>query len=322
MNEDYIEDEDNVSLETGLEIEFEEKENQENIEAPVSEDDGKITSFYSFLKDNSYLDVPEDFQFDGTAEKFEEAFLTSKNRIRNTVAENLLGSVSPELRPIIDFAVNGGKSLDDYINSHNVIDYDSVDLSVPEVQVNILRKYYSETTNYTPDKIEKLIARLGEDVEQEAYDAINDLKELQTQKLAAYQTNLKNQELQQQEIQKKERDSISKAIDSSAHFDTDRKGKVKAFIFNTKRVGSSEATDFSRTVENIKSNPLHFSQLADLLMDYSSNDGFSFDRIKRKERSSINKSIKEQLQTINPSIKQSAKPSGTGFNWEEFIEQT
>jgi len=69
---------------------IDEPEELTQIEEP-EEDEPKVdlTSYYNFLVGSGALDVPEDFSFDGSEEKLEEALLVSEERKTKQLAQSL-----------------------------------------------------------------------------------------------------------------------------------------------------------------------------------------------------------------------------------------
>lgn len=295
-----------------------EDHNDEDLEPTPTED---ITKFYTFLKDNEYFMPNEDFKFDGTADAFEEAFLQTRKNLKKEVAKELSDNISPALKPVIEYALKGGSSLDEFINQYNSFDYDNLDLSSEQTQKAVIRQYYKESSNYSDATIERLINRLGEDLEVTAYETVQELKEAQEKRLEDFK---KQQELQENDYLNKVneiRSSISKSIEESDFFESARKPKIRAFLFNETRKGKEVDTEYNRVLRQISSNPEHIAQLADILMDYTPK-GFDLERLKSKTKTEINKSIKEQLATKNP-IKNTGRPSNKSnkdFNWEEFLK--
>lgn len=300
------------------EEEQETEEEEQDLEPTPTED---ITKFYSFLTDNEYFITDEGFKFDGTPETFEEAFLQTRKNLKKEVAKELSDKISPALKPVIEYALKGGSSLDEFINQYNSFDYDNLNLSSEEVQKAVIRQYYKESSNYSDATIERLINRLGEDLEATAYETVQELKEAQEKRLEDFK---KQQELQENDYLNKVneiRSSISKSIEDSEYFESARKPKIRAFLFNETRKGKEVDTEYNRVLRQISSNPEHIAQLADILMDYTPK-GFSLERLKSKTKTEINKSIKEQLSTKNP-IKNTGRPSSKSnkdFDWEEFLK--
>lgn len=58
-------------------------------ESEEDEPKADLTSYYDFLVGSGALDVPEDFSFDGSEEKLEEALLVSEERKTKQLAQSL-----------------------------------------------------------------------------------------------------------------------------------------------------------------------------------------------------------------------------------------
>lgn len=291
----------------------------------TSEPDEIATKYYEFLREQAVLNLPEDFEFDGSPEKVEEALLLTKERTKEQIKQSMLAQVSPELHPALEYILDGGKSLQDVIAAYNEPDFDNADLDNEEHQRAILFEYYSQTSNYTPEKINKIIDRLSpEDLADEARETVDELKQLAAERKATLAQQAKlEREAEQARIQK-ETEKLTSLIDESKSFDEARKNRLKTFMFVPVNNGQTRATQLATTMQQVTSNPEHLIQLADILADYNPKSGFSMDRIKKQLKTQTNQSFKDYLHSkVDPKSQMKGgiqqKPEND-VNWDEYFK--
>lgn len=68
---------------------IEELEEPETIDKPEESSTEDLTGYYNFLKQTGALNVPDDFEFDGSEEAFEKALTLNKETTRNNVASEI-----------------------------------------------------------------------------------------------------------------------------------------------------------------------------------------------------------------------------------------
>lgn len=140
-------------------------------------------------------------------------------------------------------------------------------------------------------------------MEAEAYDALEELKELKKEETEAA---MREAQLNQQEKERKAkelRDNISETIKDSEYISKERKSKIQAFMFNPIKKGTEVLTDYERNLRNIAKNPKHLVQLADIIFDYDNEKGINLERFKKIGESSANKSLKEKLENKMNNLK-------------------
>lgn len=301
---------------------------EDNIEAKDANEGYK--EYYGILQESGLLFPNDDFEFTGSSESLAEALKQTSANLQKSVFTAFWEKLPEEWRPALQYALNGGVDVEAYLNTFKSVELDKLNIKgSTEDQRKILREYYKVTNpKYDDSKINKLIDRLevlGE-MEEEATSALEDLKEIeqdQRKELAFKQEKF----LQEQEqANRAKRDSIATVIDSSNIADN-RKGKVKAYIFNLiqDNQDSTPTTQFNKAIENMYSKDEHLVQLADFLLDsYDPVKGFNFERYIKKGVTSSNKTIKEKLESLKTktSVTGSASKISNGdFNWDLFLAQ-
>lgn len=300
----------------------------EEVIHPTEEDDidpEELKVYYNHLDQLGILRVPEDFEFDGTYNKLEEALNKTKDSLQVEAKNELQAILPDDFKPLIDYALAGGKSLDAYIDAYSTGNLENLDLSKLENQRKVLYECYKQTTQYKPEKIAKMIDRYEElgTIEAEALDALEVLMEDKEQKKLALIENAKREREQLVEAAEEERVAIGSAIDTLIT-DATRANGMKAFLFNPHRASSGITTKFNETIRAISSNPKHLAQLADILLDYDSKEGIKLTKLEKQIRTkgvqSFKEMVKEKLEAT-PLLKGTlhSKDSKSQFNWDEFI---
>lgn len=307
--------------------EDEPEELEEELEEPEEpkEADENIKAYYEALKEYKLLDVPDDFEFDGTEEGLEKALEATKNNISQKVIAEVWNALPEDFRPAFQYALQNKVSFKEYLDIFVEQDLDKISTDTPEAQKAILTRYYNETSSFSPEKIKSLISKLEKDdsLEEEAIEALVYLKNLSEEKKTEF-LNRKKAEEELSAKQRKERtDELISVIDKTVE-DKTRNSKLKSFIFNPIKVNNTDTTSYLYTFQNIMSNPEHFVQLADIMADYDPKTGFKLERIaaqvKTSKNSSFRKSLSEKLDGL-PAAKGSVKNANTDFDWDSFLKQ-
>ena len=98
-------------------------------------------------------------------------------------------------------------------------------------------------------------------------------------------------------------------------------------MFNEITRGENTSTDYNRVLGQISSNPSHIIQLADFLMDYDKEQGFSKSnaRQQRKGKSKATSSFRKSLETnIDSKTKVGGKTNAVpteDVDWEALLTQ-
>ena len=279
-------------------------------DAPTQEADP--TAYYKLLTEANTLRLPEGYEFDGTMEGLEKAFEDSKNYIQQSAMDNLLNNLDKDSVAFLKFkTTNPTASPQDFFKSYEPITYkEGIRLNNDSQREQVVKDYLSRTTAFSPDKINREIERYKANGELgiESDDALN--------YLIKDDQNRAQQFIQQQEEQAKQRyqqlsqwqnsiiEATSKVVPAKQ-----RQNQLQAFMFNIIDRGGQKSTDFDAKMREVYKNPQHYAQLADLLMDYKSDEGFNFDRYKRQGAS---KSTSQFQQKLNDTLKSLNAPgSGT-----------
>lgn len=321
---------DDKGFEDSPEITSDETEEPEDApEAPrevLEDNDPVVENYVKFLQENDLIEIPEDYDFQGTPDQIQEVFEYTKKTRSDKAIQSVFQQLPDDFKPLLEYALRGGTSLQDYMDTFSD-DLSNYGLDTEEDQKEILFKYYKETSPYPDDKIERLISRFNdeEELRLEAADAYQELLQIREEKKreliveAQAQREAYRADLEQKTI------SLNKAIEETTAIHPQRKNKVRAFFFDPIQTANSVTTGFNATIASILSNPEHQAQLADILLDYNHNNGFSSDRIERRVKTKATQDFKTLLKTkLDPKQAQrsstSRAPQSTSFNWEDYSQ--
>lgn len=287
----------------------------------IDEDD-RVTPTYEFLKESGFLDLPEDFEFDGTDEKFQEALELSKKVVYEKTADAFFDALPEQFKPLLTYALRGGDSVDEFVKLYSTQAFEHLDPNNADDQKAILFQHYKSTSNYDDAKIQRIIARLNEDdLPEAAQESYNELLELKAERQAQLIEEAAKAEEQRVEQSKQKIEALTAAIESTPLIDPARKNKVKGFFHNRLNVGGQETTEFNYTIQRIFENPEHLVQLADMLTDYDPKKGISTARLEKK---GANKETTKFRTLLTEKLKSKPKASHTGATSNEppnFLEK-
>ena len=303
------------------------KDNKNDTEDDNEEVDDTAELFFKYLQDKNIVLTNEDFEFDGSEEKLEEALIQTKDNLRLEVFNDLFEKLPNKVREAVKFSLQtNGRDLDEFLQQDQEIDWDRVDLSTSDNQKAVMYHYYKSVSNFEDDKIYRYIDRLVKsgDLEEEATSVIQELKDKEEENKAKAIEHYRNQQAALEEQDRQYKASIQKSIDEASYIESERKQKLKNFLFNEKRTRDGSFTEYNLVLNNISNNPSHMAQLADLLLDYKPDVGFDFERFTTKAKTAAVKGLKNKLNAIRSDAKTkvtgvNAKDNKKEFNLADFV---
>lgn len=308
-------DEGEETPEKEVEIEESEQEEEEEEEQPVKEEDQEIIpttetevteeqpdpvkAHFEFAKEQGIIEVPEDFEFDGSSESLQQAYAHTDESRKKAALAAVLGNMPEDFHSAFKYAINGG-SFSEFLNATGFSKVNlPTDISSKESQVQVIKNYYKETTNYSDDKINSMIDRLDkmEALEEEAEEAVEYLEELRSTAAEELVKQKAEQEKAAKEALKESRRLLDEAVTNLESIPNTRKPKVKAYLNNVVSREDGENTDFNRAIRNISVNAEHKAQLADFLHStYDPKKGFDLSRYIKQGKSQATNDFKSSLE--------------------------
>lgn len=282
----------------------------------------QLEALYEALLEEGALDLPDDFKFDGTPKSFNTAIDTTFSNLTTKAQNALLDQLSPEVRDVVRYNLTTQKGVNDFLKEKsNVPVIGELDITNEDNQKYVLAEHYKATTNYSPEKIRKLISRI-EDLGELEYDAKEAYQELLELKINQEEKNKKDYEARQEQIRNQkaqEKQLYESLVQESTLVEKARKEKLRNFLVNEHRVKGENVmlTGMSRTLQEISRNPEHIVQLADLLLDYDKGKGLALDRFEKKQ---VAKKTKEVLSRMDRVLDPQKRMRGDSINEKSKTE--
>lgn len=228
--------------------------------------------------------------------------------------EQFFSSLPDDVAYAVQYALTTGGNLSDFYRLYASMPTPPTD---EQSKKQVVAQYLQATTNFSPNKIEKVIEALEDDeLEEEAQKAYEAL--VNSQK--AYVEQLREERLQRQQqmaqYYRQQLESIKQAIETSSYH-PHKKQKLERFIFEPKKTAEGVKTHFQLVLEQIASKPQHLIELADILTNYSSDRGFDLSSWERKAQSNVVARIKGSLpkEQAPKSSKTNSQPTDFFENW-------
>ena len=306
------------------------KDDDKDIELPVNDPelpdnddspDEDAVSYFEYLKVNNVLDVPEDFEFDGTPESIQKAMEVTKSNLTAKVAENIWNSLPDDFKPLLKYGLEGGNSLQAYLNAYTPVNYSDADIDDVITQKIIIKDYYKAINpNYQEDKIDRMISNLEKmedtSLKEEALEAIDYLKELRQTQQDQLIESAKQDKIEREKKSAAAVAEITDLIEKTPQ-DSLRKNRIKNVLFQPVKKGQTTTTEFNHALDSILSTPSHLVQLAELLADYDPRVGFNFTRLTKQLETKSTKKFKELMQS-KLDTKTNVKGSPLRSNKDDF----
>lgn len=299
-NIDATVEEDGVDNDTTTEEPQEEDNSNEPQYEDDEEEDSSAEGYFNFLKEQGVLNLPDDFEFDGSSEKLEEAFEVSKQLQKQQAAQEIWAALPPKFQTVLEYGLNGGTDFSKIESLYDGVDYDAFDLENTEHLKAIATEYYKVFTKFSDDKIKRTINRLEQTdlLEDEAEAFLPELKAYKQQEKDRLIQEAAEQEAQNTKIINESFNMFTEHVKSLDGLSDNRKVEIVNSIWTVGEYGGyKDVTYFNYIDAVIKSNPEHLAQLAEMYLDYDPNKGFKTNdlAVKKAERKA-NNTFKNRLE--------------------------
>lgn len=265
-------------------------ENKDELEVEYNAEDAK--TYFDFLKQNNLLAVGDDFEFDGSAEKLQEAHDATIQTYKESAYGAIMSALPENLQGLLQYALAGGDDYDQFLNQSASFDIESV-----AGQEAVIRYFYKNTANWDDKKIDRYISKLDEEeLSEEAQDLNIQIDEANKDAQKAVVQAEEDRKKVAIESHKALQANIAQTIDKAGYIEQSRKANIKNFMFNPIRRADGSLTEYSRVLQSIQSNPDHLAQLADLLFDYDKDKGISYQRFEKSAKTTLTKDLKRHLE--------------------------
>lgn len=271
---------------------------------PASTDtsESPLEAYYNFLVEQDLLYLPEEFKFDGTPESFQKAVQASQENVELKGAQALWNRLPEDFQLVLEYGLNGGTDINKVRqiidNQFNLSDANLEDV---KTQKDLVRAHLSKTTRYSDKKIDKVINRLisvGE-LEEEAESALTELKDLQAEERKQLAERAAEETQQRQEQLKKSYEDFSQVVADLNGVSKKQKDQIIRSIWTTGQYGNHENISYFNYVDSqVKSNPQHLAQLAEMYLSYDPKKGFKSDVVTRKAKTELNKNFRNSIDKL------------------------
>lgn len=301
-------------------------EEEESSEEP----DANLVGVFESLKESNTLVVPEDFEFDGTAEGLAKAVETTWESLRTSAQDALYNSLDEDSRLALKYALVNKKPLYAYYQENDTanVDYNAFDLEEEADQAEIMKLYLSKTTSMNETKINKQVElyKNSGQLMIEAKEAYTDLVAIQEEEKQKIEAELDKKQKENLRTALEVKQKRVEAINKLDEVEESRRKKLVAFVANDLYPnGRNQAptTEINHYIQSIARNPEHLAQLANLLLDYDPEKGIVLDRIVAKLSTKKAEEIKDKLDKKSglPKGAQTRKKVEDEFNWGEWAKQ-
>ncbi|GIU70135.1 MAG: hypothetical protein KatS3mg002_1371 [Candidatus Woesearchaeota archaeon] len=317
-----FEDEEPVKKKSNyLKEELEEPEEQENEHEEIEQNElsesdiEEVKSLFQKMQDMGvFIGLPEDFEFDGTPEKLEEAFQIDQDTRYALVQKDLLSRIQdPMLREAIDYGINGGTlaDFDTYLQLQKDLLNAEIEIKNEEQAKNLIIKKL-QSQGIKDDKIIELYLEDIEDTKGTFMEAGKEAaeyfkKEVEKRKEMLVQ-QAKQIEAEERAVQEEYEKAFINALKESKM--SQKAQDTILSMFDPIRLKNGVSYPRHELIRyQIEENPAHYIQFLDFLATYDPEKGFDISKFKSQGKT-------EQTKKIYDILKQSeTKSKGRTVNY-------
>ena len=284
-------------VEDDNEVENEEEETTEE-ESDVIENEEEesksvnieLSEVFDFFVNNNLLNVPEDFKFDGTEEKFNQA-LQYDQILRDQMAiAKIEQSIQDEnIYKLIEHGIAGGKFADVaglFSAMQQQLNLENVDISNEKQAEDILYKYYTEVNKFTPERARRFVTITKEQdiLQEEAKIAVDHYKDFYEKEQVRIDKEAKDKKVYSEKVFQEKVKGVQTAVKELGYSGTVAKNLVTLMApvidtdNNNKPVYKDDGQPmlwFEVVLDQIQENPAHLTQLLGLIQGYDPKEGFA-----------------------------------------------
>ena len=266
-------------------------------------EEGQLQVLFGIHKE--YLNLPEDFEFDGSEESYAKAIELSNTRtsedLKQSATAQLEAALPEQGKALLQYMLQGGTDLNSFTATYtDLFDYDNLNLEDGPTQKDVITEHYRLTTEFSEERIRKEVDRIEDTGELPEY-ATEAIKELKTIQQRQKETLLEEQRIANQAQKEKAAEAIQTLEDSIANSreiggitltSTHRK-QLKSFLFDTVTLQTgTKTTHVQSKLTEYLHDPNKFLVLAAYLMnDFNLSSASS----SAQERTKVGANLKRQL---------------------------
>lgn len=278
-NEQETEDHKDEDIEDDLEVD----EVDDEVEELDDETSEYIKNHFNFLKEKGYINVPEDYDFDGDIYKvYQEDF----KRREDAVIDRVLQSIPENVQPILEYAMNGGSDLDKIIAlSKQEDDISSLDIESEEGAEVYTKNYLVNNKGLTEKYANAIIETMKNEgsLEEQAQEFYQKELESLSEQRKQMAEQAKQEAQQRKQAQEEYLNSLSQYIESQ-ELEASSKEYLKHEIY-----GNATVEKLQHILVN---DPGAMVEIAKFLFAYDPEEGFK-DKTDRKQQTKAAKEMKD-----------------------------
>lgn len=303
-------DDEDEDKETEKEVTPPDEPETEEEEEEVSEEQAA----FNLAKELGTIQVPDDFKFDGTEEKLQEAIEITRNAYKETVEEEFYSQFKdPAIADIIKHAEEGGQfsNIPQYIYlKKQEEDFSKIDIDNQENAKWLVENHLKALGNseYTIKKviedaeIEDKLPELAKEGQEYFVKTINKQKE-------NLESTSRDQRLAQEKEVKDWEDSFMTALNKSPYSQEKRKELINSFG-EVKIDEQISVPKYQYSFLTSQNNPEHFMQYLDFMNSYDPKEGFKFTPKGKTKDTEKNQTLLEKLKSGGKTPKSTTHQQG------------
>lgn len=294
-NEGEDNDDDNNENEDDVNTDLE--DNNEDDSEQDDEDESVYVSQFNYLKDLGLIAVPDDYKFDGKPESLESLVEATKENATKVGAQMIWQSLPDDFKIVLEYALAGGTDISKIQNLvRKDIDYSSLDLEDESDQELVIRQALKKTTKFDDKKIDSYIkkAKLAGTLDEEAENALEDLKKYDEEEKQALLESTKQQQLEKQQALVEGYQKYVETVNKLENVDKKRKDAIVQSVWSVGNYGDFKEISYFNYVDYlVKTNPEHLVQLAQIYLSYDTEKGFINNELQKKAESQAKAKLRD-----------------------------
>ena len=286
----------------------------DNSNADQSDESEAITAFFDTLSDKLGWDDVEDDEKPKTAEDLVEYF-------KEVIEDNSKPDyASEEIEKLDEFVRNGG-NLKDYFQLDTELDLDTINIEEDEVAQKAVVRMLLKEKGFNSNRIDKMINKYEDAgiLEDEAQDAIEDLKEIRETKKKQL---LEEQQKQAQAVKRQQQEFFNNVMNEIKGMDNiygiaipekDKKALLE-YIFKPNSKGVTKyQEDYAKSLKNLVTSA-YFTMKGDNIINIAKKEG-------KKDAIDNFKNTLTKNTGVNKRSKRMIEKDDSGSIWSTFTRQ-
>lgn len=298
---DETEDETEDSEENSKESDESDDDQESNDDEDSEEDnegDPLIKENFDYLKEQGALFLPDDYEFDGTEEGFQQALKDSQENLQKAVQNQIFEQIPNEKgKALFDYFMNGGEDIDTFIESMKGTDVNNLDLEQEDNQKQVIRDFYKQK-GFSDKKIDKLIERSedSDELKEDAEEAAEELKTMKEKQQEEMKKEAQEKRAQQEKEAQQAQQELQKIVEQKEEIKgfpiskEQREQAIKDILEPSQDEEGNTTTSFNAKLDEALRDPESI-----VLLDYLLSNDFDTSSLKTRERTKQTKSLKERL---------------------------